>query len=343
MTSTIREEIDKLFSWNPRPLVLGPKPTKSSTATDTPVLYDKHISPDFVVKKVVRLPSLIQDLAENVDEVFEALKTLPPLEGFITAKQRADDIWHVDNVVTNEKAVADYYHQTTAKYCSFVASTLALHPSFPRWRTLLSWTQSGAFSDPDGQLLFVGEGDDQVKTERADIVGSMDGEARVIFEEVRKSMLSLAMWEIHVGSPEVMTAVHNLGEFNWTSCCVKGCNRNPNIHEKAKEWAKEAVLGPDAQTPPWNIPTENRDEESGIQPPQTPVGRVTRSAAPSGKKRKQEEGEDQHDTKRSRKDKGKQRKRKDEAAYQNPHDIVAHNIVQQVTCSTMSVNIILMR
>ena len=363
----VADEINALFSWNP-PCLIPVHKTKSSTKSSTiarpSAFYDKHFSSDLVVKRVVPLPSLVQDLARNVDATLkDALGTLPPMEGFFTAEQRKYSMEDLSKEVENERAVADFYGNTTAKYCSRLASTLALHPSFPRWRTLLHWTQSGpssSYAIMDGQLLFIDEGVNQDKIARAAVVESMDSEARTIFEEVRKLKQPLATWEIKsipIGSPEAMTAVRNLGEFNWTSCCFKGCNRNLNIHEKAKEWTKEvAVLGPDAQTPPWNIPAENRNEESCIQPPQTPVGQVTRSAVPSGKKRKRdEEVEDQQDTTAqsgasssilpppqngsSMKDEGQ---RDGEAACQDPHYIAAHNMVQQVRCSIMSVKLILM-
>jgi len=178
MTSTtaagqpeVPDEIKALFSWNPPRLCPAPKTkssTKSSTATRSPAFYGKHFSSDLVVKKVVRLPSLVRDLAGNVDRVLDALETIPPLEGFFKfrAEQREDS-----NDAGFIKGCA------TAKYCSRVASTLALHPSFPQWRSLLFWTQSGPSSDytrMGGQLLFLEEGVDQDKTERSAIVESMD-------------------------------------------------------------------------------------------------------------------------------------------------------------------------
>ena len=112
------------------------------------------------------LPSLVPDLAKNVDQVLDAaLGTLPPVEeGFIIAKQRRYDVRNLDTAMTDERAVGDFYLQTTAKYCMLVASMLALHPSSPEWQSLLSWTQS-PFSAVHGimnaQLRFMGEGDGQ--------------------------------------------------------------------------------------------------------------------------------------------------------------------------------------
>ena len=71
----------------------------------------KHFSDKLFLKRVERLPSLVQDLAKNVDTALNAaLKTLPPLYGFITAEQR-DNIASLDEVVIDGKAIANFYHQ----------------------------------------------------------------------------------------------------------------------------------------------------------------------------------------------------------------------------------------
>ena len=132
----ILDEIEALFSWNPPRLAVIPKmkiQMKTSAATRQPTFYDKHFSPDLVVKNVVPLPSLVQDLAKNVDKALDAaLGTLPPVNflDFITVQQRAGDIYRIPRTVTNKKAVGDFYLQTTARYCqwSSVTSMLALHP-----------------------------------------------------------------------------------------------------------------------------------------------------------------------------------------------------------------------
>ena len=67
--------------------------------------YDKHISDNLILRHVKRLPSLVQELSKIVDNaIVAASDTLPPVDDFITAKQRQRDI----AVVTNEKGVADF-------------------------------------------------------------------------------------------------------------------------------------------------------------------------------------------------------------------------------------------
>jgi hypothetical protein len=257
----VLDEIEALFSWNPPRLILAPK-KKHSTATRLPSFYYKHFSTNLVLKRVERLPSLVQDLASNVDKALSAASaTLPPLKGFITAEQRRFDLRRIEKEVTDEKGVANFYDKYTAKYCSDLASTLALHPaaSFSEWDSLLIWTQSvssSGYAIMDGLLRFIAESDEDIEGPRAHIVESMENAKRRIFEEMRNSKTPLASYEIKslsAGSAEVMIAVPNLGKFCWTYCDARKCRTNPK-HEKAKSNVKQVVVGPDPQAPPWTFP-----------------------------------------------------------------------------------------
>ena len=89
--SEIRQEIKALFSWNPPRLTPAPLPPnqKPSTSTRPPPYYDKHLSAKLILREIKHLPSLVQDLADNVDAaVIAASETLPSPKGFITAEQR---------------------------------------------------------------------------------------------------------------------------------------------------------------------------------------------------------------------------------------------------------------
>ncbi len=258
------QEIHKLFSWNPPALVLDTT-RKPSTATRPPSFFDKHISEDLVLKTVQRLPSVVQDLVRNVDTALTAaLNTLPPLDGFITARQREDDIWTTPPTVTDDKGVANFYDKTTAKYCSRVASTLALHPfaPFSRWISLLFWTQSvshSGYAIIDGQLCFLGEKglNWTQKTQRGALVEKMDSTTRHIFEEMADSRSSLGTWEIksiRAGPFEVMAFVRNLGNFAWTTCTDPNCGKNPKHKKLRAKVALWSPAGPDALDPPWSLP-----------------------------------------------------------------------------------------
>jgi hypothetical protein len=254
----VLEELQALFSWSPPKLIPG---SSRSTKTRPPSFYDKHFTEDLVLKSVKRLPSLVEDLARNVDTVLGALTTLPPLDGLITARQREDDLMSMDEFVPDEKAVTNYYQQTTAKYCSQVASTLSLCPTaqFSRWRSLLSWTQSGpssGYAIMDGKLCFIGEGAGQSKVFRAALLDSMDSKTRRIFKELRDSKSSLASWEFKstdAGPVEVITTVPKFGKFSWTYCSATDWKQNRKHEEAGKKVNLARVIRPDALSPPWSL------------------------------------------------------------------------------------------
>lgn len=258
----IRNEIEALLSWNP-PRLISVATKKKLSSTRPPSFYDKHFSKDLVLQRVERLPSLVPALANNVDTALHAASaTLPPPNGFITAQRRTEDLGNIDVRVGDEKAVADFYNQTTAKYCSPLASTLALHPtaSFSQWTSLLFWTQSvrsTGYAIIHGVLRFFGEsGIQTIEAIRAKIVKEMESDKRRIFEKMRKSESPLSTWEIKrlsAGPIEVMTAVPNLGKFSWTFCKVTNCLMEPK-HKKAIERVAQVVVGPDAKAPLRRIP-----------------------------------------------------------------------------------------
>jgi hypothetical protein len=105
----------------------------------------KHIPVDKALREVKHLPSLVQQLMENVNTALcTASETLPSLKGFITAEDHERDIENISQIVPDEKGVASYYDKTIARFCVPLASTLALHPqaSSSQWHSLVIWTTS---------------------------------------------------------------------------------------------------------------------------------------------------------------------------------------------------------
>lgn len=265
----VLEEIQKLFSWNP-PLLIHKKKQSLSRQTLTgskkiagsrpPGFYDKHFGKEIVLQRVEHFSALPTYLARNVDKSLNAATKLPALRGFITAEQRENEDIISNTIMGDEKEVATNYDKTTAKYCSRVASTLALHPT-SSWRScLLYWTQTGPYSDyaiADGHLCFMelAEGVPN-KKDREAIVEKMEPETRQIFETMGKDRLSLATWEMEglAAAPlEVMNAVRGLGKFTWTYWDALDCSVS-KTHVKEKEKVKMLNVGPDALDPPWKLP-----------------------------------------------------------------------------------------
>jgi len=271
--SEILQEIEALFSWNPPRLIPAPLPPgkKASTSTRPPDFYNKHIHPDMALQQVKRLPSLVWQLAENVDTALHtASETLPSLKGFIKAEDRERDIDNLSVIVTDEKGVASYYDKTTARFCAPLASTLALHPqaSSSQWRSLVVWTTSApcsGYAIMDGLLQFMPmpeDGSEKSKSQRGNIMEHMDSEKRRTFVEMSRATTAFGSWEIKstsAGPQEVMRAVPNLGKFFWTFCNDKTCLATQK-HEKELKKGKDTAMGHDTQNPPWNLNVRSLSE-----------------------------------------------------------------------------------
>ncbi|KAM6503004.1 hypothetical protein JOM56_002981 [Amanita muscaria] len=334
--SKVLDEIEALFCWNPPFLILGDIPNKKpSTTTRKPAFFDMHLSSKLVLKRVVRLPSLVQDLAKNADKALNAASnTLPPLGGFVTAVERARDRYVIEEVVTDEKGVVNFYEKTTAKYCSPLASKLALHPSSSSsgWRSLLNWTPSVPFSADaimDGQLCFIEGGTKEKAAQRAAILESMEGRNRLFLEEKRRT--PLATWEIKsltAGGVEVMSAILNLGKFFWTFC-NDTCASIPK-HQEEIEKVRRVRVGPDAQAPPWIT----RPASSRLPPSLPRASRSSEHGSPAKDKDKKRKRDDEDEAYKDRHDMTAQ---KDEA-YKDRHDISAQSIVQQAWAQAVRVD-----
>jgi hypothetical protein len=264
MTS-IHDEIQALFSWNPpalKPVTLTGKKTSTKSTSSPPAFYDKHLVGPLALRCVKRLPSLVQDLAANVDRALQAAsETLPPVDGFYTAKDTERAVRNTNKNIKDEQGVANFYSKTTGMFCTPLASTLALHPkaSASNWRTLLEWTQSvssSGYAIMDGELgILAAASDDEDAAHEMILVETMESETRRIFNEIRDSLDPFATWEIKspfAGPLEVMLAVPNLGNFSWMSCTYPEClTDKKHINELKK--TESIKMGVDALAPPWNV------------------------------------------------------------------------------------------
>jgi len=264
--STLHQEIKDLFRWNPRPLILPKVPKKTyTTKTRPPAFYDKHFDDRLILQHVKCLPSLVQSLATNVDQVLSAaLKTLPSKPLPMSAERRDTDAGTFSRTAPDEKAVANYYDKTTAAYCLAIASALVLHPKtsmMSEWVPLLTWTQSVSstgYAIMNGELQIKAE-EDILENHKAALQGmlaSMDPEIRQMYGKMKgPPSMSLATWEfksVTTGSDAVMNAVRNLGKFSWTYCADLDW-KIADKHKAQRRKVGQIKVGPDAQKPPWNL------------------------------------------------------------------------------------------
>ena len=253
--SEARREIEALFRWNPPTLI--PPQKKSTIKTRPPAFYDKHFDDRLILRHVTRLPSLVHTLAANVDHMLSAVsKTLPSELSPNMSAERARSRSHISIRAPNEKAVANYYHITTALYCPAIASALVFHPK-TAFLSLLNWRQpgSGGYAIMDGQL----EIKDEQEVNEADqalfqeILASMSPEVRHAYEKLKGR--PLATWEftsLTTGCDAVMDSVRKLGKFSWAYCEDPKCKKLDKHKNIVKEIAAIEV-GCDARKSPWDF------------------------------------------------------------------------------------------
>jgi hypothetical protein len=264
------QELQDLFSWNPRRLFPASRPhgKRASTGTRPPAFFDKHLSNQLLLKHVKRLPSLVSDIANTVDNAIDAAAgrgiQLPPAEeGLLTAKAREFVLNPLGTVAEDEKAVANYYDKSTGLWCAPVASTLALHPNTSTlgWLPLLMWSQSGnlvGYAIADGSLRFIPVEVDGGPLWAPAVLDSMDEGMRLLYRALRQRIPCLATWEfksLAAGSEDTMIAIPGLSNddsFKWTTCSEPHCQSDAK-HKKERDKVAEIIPGPDAKNPFWTL------------------------------------------------------------------------------------------
>jgi hypothetical protein len=351
----ICQELNDFFSWNPPRLIRAPLPPgkKESTKTPQPAFFDKHLSDRLLLKHVKRLPSLVRDIANTVDNAIATRRIpLPPAgNSILTSEQRKDDLAQIPHKVVDEKSVAIYYDKTAGRWCPRVASTLAF-PS-TRWTSVIMWSQSGNYSGyaiADGMLQFIG--DDMLSVQEA--LSTMDKETLRLYHALCKQFPNLATWEFKspaAGPEDTMLAIPDLsnkGLFAWTMCTEPNCGSDPR-HIKEREKVAQIRARPDANLPLWTLLDESpntqdsRDEETTktAPPPALPqpspekrrrstrikpaASQATGSMPPPPVPAARPEGAV------SRTDpKGKRKRDTGDEAFKGPEDVSAQFILQQV-------------
>jgi hypothetical protein len=157
-----------------------------------------------------------------------------------------------------EDGVAEHYRDLTASFCLPVASTLALHPSFSEWVSLLRWTKElsmAKFAIADGALKLVKQ---STHRNRAawDFV---DIDKRALLAELPARYPDVAIWEmisLIVGDEKVMGEILRMGlslrTFAWKVCKNGFCeHREADLIRMAETLAK--APGVDALSPPWSL------------------------------------------------------------------------------------------
>ena len=269
-SSSIPEALLSLLDWNPPELELqrheeGGSPAKASRK---PSFYDRHLTEKLILKRLQYHPDLAAEIATTVDAAIEAALeadggTLPPSDGQLLSDEERDVLtFSINHIMSRELPITQFYKEATARLCLPVASTLALHPKYGRWLSLLHWSvvpNAGGFAISDGslQILDIDSGDQRTRKFRDQVKASMDPKMVETLRQLRSTYPDLAIWEVKsltVGHSDVMIGLKKSAEagrpFHWTSCFCDG-----NLHSPDKQDAVENTrAGPDAQNAPWRLP-----------------------------------------------------------------------------------------
>jgi hypothetical protein len=257
------------------PTELIPTRTKTSTRglsrnTRAPSFYDLHLAKHLRLKFLRSMRSLAASMAATVDnsikKIFGSGRQLPAdSELLLTRKQLVGRTRDAIKLLEDESGVLENYNNLTASFCLPVASTLALHPSYPQWCSRLTWTAAhrselGRHAIADGVLQITPTAESLTsEPEESAIFDYLEPDIKAVLSVLEQR--TLATWEMKsltVGDFKVMNAIYEkarCGEsFEWTKC--KGnCGRRSHVNMHATE--EQIPRGVDALHPPWTLPDLN--------------------------------------------------------------------------------------
>jgi hypothetical protein len=282
-------ELEALLRWNP-PILSRAVDASKSNHSRAP-FYDKHLVDSLILKGVVFLPSLHQDIARVVDLTLSQIREkgihLPQTQlsdGFPGTRQREQKDYYENQPMKDETSIAHFYLQTTVQYCVPVASTLALHPSAPHWLRSLEWlpVPSNSGCAIAHGVLRILPSIKEVLSGKRDAIGfekvlvdsireNCDDERWKGLVEVAKRLpdaMTMEIKSLSVAPEDIMHSVKHLSgsKFPWVTCTGEECE------------AHEPIYGPnnyllDATSTPWSIPDRGDcedDEDDDDYIPDTP-------------------------------------------------------------------------
>jgi hypothetical protein len=211
--------IEEFFQYRPSTF----RPAKGHTTSDKtrpPGKFDRHLAPSLRLRRVVYMPSIEDDLKEIAEGALRSASeagTLPPVNEMFPAPTVRDSCVQQSAMhrILREAQIQSIYNDTTARFCSVVASTLEFQ--LPRWNCgHLQWTIDSNKSRgvSDGNLSLNQAAIDQ------DIAS-----LPVDFTDVAEDFPVLAIWEfksLKAGTPEVFEAIvqqsASTEDFPWEGC-----------------------------------------------------------------------------------------------------------------------------
>jgi len=140
---TDEEEINLTFNANPAVLQQSEEYKPIPPPSEAVTFHDKHLDPSLVLKHVEALPSLVVGLSDLATDLARNIAdreiSLPKGHSFLGTTWEPE----MQDAVT----VAKHYVACVSKSCSFLGSTLAFHPTCPKWSTIMCWKKPAATTE----------------------------------------------------------------------------------------------------------------------------------------------------------------------------------------------------
>jgi hypothetical protein len=267
---TLPERVKHVLNWNPPALTQPPpSPGKNARTSNNTIgysrpaaFYDKHIASHLILKHIVHLDSLVSAIGSAVHQAInDADHPLPRKDHTLTSVEviEEEDTGGFREP-HHELGVGTVYLNFTAKYCAPIASTLAIHPSFTAWRSVITWQfdqKEARWAIADGALRispYVKKDGHAYQQTLQDV----DVQTRTILKKLSIDSTALAIWEIKymtVGTAEVMGEIADLGrkhaKFQWKKCPLDVCTHS---YKRMEESKKDYDPGFDPRSTPWALP-----------------------------------------------------------------------------------------
>lgn len=216
---TFDEEIQALLEYNPPSVQVPP----GSEDVEQPLsFYDKHLSSNLGLKRVVHLPTLLHSMSKAMDaclDFVDAHKIDLPLithgDDFPSKCRR--EIVDADTESIDASSIAQLYAETTGGNCEAVSSMLFLTPRCSMWLPAFGFTRNYMADNPADQAFTVEEYSVCLDIEDKDIFlypevkECLTDDKLQLLRRLFKRDRRLATWEFLPYTTQAIAVIQNLG------------------------------------------------------------------------------------------------------------------------------------
>lgn len=259
LPSLFERELDGFLKWTPE-TIIADEAHITSDDTRPPVAYDLHLHEDLVLKEIKHLPTLLTDLAQVADVHVASYKKAVPhaVLGTDFPTYHTRSRYRPDRVVA-EASLVTIYENTTAQWCSLVASSLIFNQPFQKDIQLFKWTDTTPHSKAiaDGFLNL-----HHANIKDPQITSSLSKASKAAINVLVDWQLEgLMIWEFKslvAADLDKMKAIGELtGPFKWKRCGDGSgytCGAGQHGTKEGTRVKTGRKTGPDAKATPWNLP-----------------------------------------------------------------------------------------